>query len=49
MVSDLPILSRALEILGLSEETEILPDMRRALLPHQAIMLAWMLEKEREQ
>ncbi|TFK39291.1 SNF2 family N-terminal domain-containing protein [Crucibulum laeve] len=39
-------IERALEKLGLDAQYELLPGMEVALMPHQTIGVAWMLEKE---
>ena len=37
---------KALEQLGLSSQYDLLPGMEVALMPHQTIGAAWMLDKE---
>ena len=38
---------QALEKLGLQTQYDLLPGMEVALMPHQTIGVAWMLEKEK--
>lgn len=40
-------LDRALEKLGLQSQYDLLPGMEVALMPHQTIGVAWMVEKEK--